>query len=46
MERILEKLVRMPAMDLTRMEDIGGCRAVLQNPDEVDGVLRRIRNRW
>lgn len=46
MERIMDKLVRLPSMDVTRMEDIGGCRAVLRNPPEVEGVLRRIRHRW
>jgi putative GTP pyrophosphokinase len=39
-------LVRMPAMDITRMEDIGGCRAVLDEPREAAGVLRRIERRW
>jgi GTP pyrophosphokinase len=45
---IVEKLVRLPAMKVTRMEDIGGCRAVLPGGrTEIEGVLRRIeKNRW
>lgn len=46
MDRILGKLQRMPKTRLARMEDIGGCRAVLASPDEVAGVLRRIHRRW
>jgi putative GTP pyrophosphokinase len=38
---ILDKLKREPGMELSRMQDIGGCRAVLQNVDE----LRRVENR-
>ena len=34
------------AAELARLEDIGGCRAVLAGPGEVAGVLRRIRRRW
>jgi hypothetical protein len=46
MNRILGKLQRMPGTKIARMEDIGGCRAVLANPAELDAVLRRIRRRW
>jgi ppGpp synthetase/RelA/SpoT-type nucleotidyltranferase len=46
MNRILGKLQRMPSTKIARMEDIGGCRAVLANPAELDAVLRRIRRRW
>ncbi len=46
MNRILGKLERMPDTKVARMEDIGGCRAVLRNPSEVMGVLRRIQRRW
>lgn len=47
MPTILGKLERYPAMKLSRMEDIGGCRAVLPGgAPEVAGVLRRIRRNW
>jgi ppGpp synthetase/RelA/SpoT-type nucleotidyltranferase len=41
---ILDKLGRFPDMKLSRMQDIGGCRAILPGGrSEVLGVLRRIR---
>lgn len=43
---ILDKLVREPTMQLASMQDIGGCRAVLESIDEVRRVQRRLsRNR-
>lgn len=43
---IADKLVREPKMSLARMQDLGGCRAVLDNIDEVRRVQRRLaRNR-
>lgn len=39
---IIDKLLREPAMQLTTMQDIAGCRAVLADPDEV----RRVHRRW
>ncbi|WP_345493834.1 RelA/SpoT domain-containing protein [Nocardia callitridis] len=39
---ILDKLKREPTMALSTMADIGGCRAVLNNVDE----LRRVQRRW
>jgi hypothetical protein len=42
-EQIINKLVRLDSMRLWTMGDIGGCRAVLSNRQQVDGVLRRIR---
>jgi putative GTP pyrophosphokinase len=43
---ILDKLRREPRMQLATMQDIGGCRAVLDNLDEVRRVQRRlIKNR-
>jgi putative GTP pyrophosphokinase len=42
-EQIINKLVRLDSMRLWTMGDIGGCRAVLANRQQVDGVLRRIR---
>lgn len=44
--QIINKLVRQPGMLLARIEDIGGCRAVLPSPDAVAGVEQRIRKRW
>lgn len=46
MDRILEKLVRFPEMKLARMQDVGGCRAVLRDPDAVAAVAARIRRNW
>lgn len=39
---IVDKLLRQPTMQLTTMQDIAGCRAVLSSPDEV----RRVHRRW
>ncbi|MFF0277486.1 RelA/SpoT domain-containing protein [Streptomyces sp. NPDC004330] len=44
--QIINKLVRQPGMLLARMEDIGGCRAVLPSPAAMTGVENRIRKRW
>jgi len=43
--RILRKLHRMQGTNLARLEDIGGCRAVLQDGEELRRVLRRMRRR-
>ena len=40
--RIIGKLARFPNMELTRMQDIGGCRAILDDVATVDAVRRRI----
>lgn len=43
---ILDKLRRQPTMQLSTMQDIGGCRAVLADTDELRRVQRRLkRNR-
>jgi putative GTP pyrophosphokinase len=39
---ILDKLVREPAMELGRMQDFGGCRAVLESIADVRAVERRV----
>lgn len=39
---ILDKLVREPTMQLANMQDIGGCRAVLNSIDEVRRVQERL----
>lgn len=47
MPQIVHKLVRFPDTKLARMEDVGGCRAVLTGGgDEIYGVLRRIKRNW
>jgi putative GTP pyrophosphokinase len=43
MTTILDKLTREPTMQLATMQDIGGCRAVLNSIDEVRRVERRLR---
>lgn len=40
---ILDKLVREPTMQLSTMQDIGGCRAVLTTVDEVRRVEHRLK---
>ncbi|WP_402467007.1 RelA/SpoT domain-containing protein [Isoptericola aurantiacus] len=42
---ILDKLVREPTLPLSRMQDLGGCRAVLSSIDEVYRVQSRIAKR-
>ena len=44
--QILWKLHRFDSMQLTRMGDIAGSRAILPSRAEVDGVVKRIRNNW
>lgn len=40
---ILEKLKRYESMKLQRIQDIGGCRAILQNVDLVESLLERLQ---
>jgi putative GTP pyrophosphokinase len=40
---MIDKLQRQPAMNLSRMQDVGGCRAVLNSVDEINRVTRRLR---
>lgn len=44
--RIVRKLVRMEGTGLARLEDIGGCRVVVQNIADMDTICRRIRKNW
>lgn len=39
---IIDKLGREPSMDLSRMEDIGGVRVILQQQSQVDAVVGSI----
>lgn len=43
---ILDKLDRYPKMQLTRMEDVGGVRAILPSQHAADEVARRLRKNW
>lgn len=40
---IEDKLRRLPRMDLSAMQDIGGCRAVIDTQDQVRRVADRFR---
>ncbi len=42
---ILDKLSREPTMALGNMQDIGGCRAVLNSIDEVRRVEHRLKKK-
>ncbi len=45
--QIEQKLLRFPKMELSRMQDIGGCRAIpTGGTAECQGILRRIESRW
>jgi hypothetical protein len=44
--RIVRKLTRMDKSNLARLEDIGGCRAVVQNLGELEAVRERIEQAW
>lgn len=46
--QMLNKLARFPEMNLARMQDIGGCRAILGGgAPEIRGVMRRVeKNKW
>lgn len=41
---IIAKLQRFPDMDLARMQDIGGCRAVMRNIDGVYALARSFKS--
>jgi ppGpp synthetase/RelA/SpoT-type nucleotidyltranferase len=43
---IFTKLARLPKMQLSRMQDIGGCRAILPSRRHVEGVAGRIASNW
>jgi putative GTP pyrophosphokinase len=45
--QIIRKLSRYPTMRLSRMQDVGGCRAIMPGgASEVAAVLARIQRRW
>jgi putative GTP pyrophosphokinase len=43
---IIDKLTRHPEMALSRMHDIGGCRAVLRSEQEVRAIAARLETNW
>jgi len=43
---IIDKLRREPGMNLARMHDIGGCRAVVTSEDEVRAIAAHLQRRW
>jgi putative GTP pyrophosphokinase len=43
---IIDKLRREPGMNLSRMHDIGGCRAVVTTEDEVRAIAAHLQRRW
>lgn len=43
---ILDKLGREPRMQLARMHDIGGCRAVVADEREIRDIATHLRRRW
>lgn len=44
--RIVRKLHRMSGGNLARLEDIGGCRAILANGPELEKVRARVIKNW
>ncbi len=46
MATIVDKLQRHPRMQLARMHDIGGCRAVVASEDEILDIATHLRRRW
>lgn len=44
--QIAHKLQRHEGMKLSRMQDIGGCRAVVDTPGEVEAIAAKIRQHW
>lgn len=46
MPRLIRKLDRKEGSKLARLEDIGGCRAVLATGQELERVHRRLKKRW
>lgn len=45
-ERIIGKLAREPGMQLSRMEDIVGCRLVVPTLNDLQEVAARLEDRW
>lgn len=45
-ERIIGKLAREPSMQLSRMEDVVGCRLVVPTLGDLREVVARLEDRW
>jgi putative GTP pyrophosphokinase len=43
---IVDKLCRHPDMNLARMQDIGGCRAVVATEEEARAIFAHLKRRW
>lgn len=43
-QTILEKVQREPSLDLSRMQDIGGCRAVVETIEDLRRLEQRVRS--
>jgi putative GTP pyrophosphokinase len=43
---MIDKLRREPGMNLARMHDIGGCRAVVATEDELRAIAAHLQRRW
>lgn len=46
MSQIVHKLERMPRTNLARLEDIGGCRVILNSPEKIDWLIEKINSVW
>lgn len=44
--QIIHKLERFPQTNLARLEDIGGCRVVLDNSQQIRDLLEKISKNW
>lgn len=44
--RIIRKLCRMEKTSLARLEDIAGCRVVVDSPADSEALCKRIRRNW
>lgn len=43
-QTIMDKVQREPTLDLSRMQDIGGCRAVVESIDDLRRLEERVKN--
>lgn len=43
LDSIIGKLKRFPSMNLYRMQDLGGCRVIVETMDDVDRILEKLK---
>jgi len=43
---MIDKLARQGSLRLSEMQDVGGCRAILADKEQIDGVVKRVRRNW